>query len=228
MWLLHLCLFMWIWRFSDSHQTEKGKSSDYSVLQPRSPSLSLTRLLHWKAMADNDEELEMPRDAKIVKSLLKSMGVEDYEPRVIHKFLELWYRYVVDVLTDAQVYSEHASKSAIDCDDVKLAIQSKVNFSFSQPPPREVLLELAQNRNKIPLPKSIAGPGVLLPPDQDTLISPNYQLAIPNKRPAEPIEETEDEEAANPNPAQEDQMDMQMQQNPHQRVSFPLPKRQKD
>ena len=90
-------------------------------------------------MGDKDEESGMPRDAKIVKSLLKSMGVEGYEPRVIHKFLELWYRYVVDVLTDAQVYSEHAGKSAIDCDDVKLAIQSKVNFSFSQPPPREVI-----------------------------------------------------------------------------------------
>ncbi|KAK7325072.1 hypothetical protein VNO77_29131 [Canavalia gladiata] len=177
-------------------------------------------------MADKDEELTMPRDAKIVKTLLKSMGVDDYEPRVIHKFLELWYRYVVDVLTDAQVYSEHAAKPAIDCDDVKLAIQSKVNFSFSQPPPREVLLELAQNRNKIPLPKTTAGPGIPLPPDQDTLISPNYQFAIPNKRPAEPIEETEDEEATNPNPSQEEKTDMQ--QNPHQRVSFPLPKRQKD
>jgi transcription initiation factor TFIID subunit 9B len=90
-------------------------------------------------MADNEEDLTMPRDAKIIKSLLKSMGVEEYEPRVIHKFLELWYRYVVDVLTDAQVYSEHASKSTIDIDDVKLAIQSQVNFSFSQPPPREVI-----------------------------------------------------------------------------------------
>ena len=86
-------------------------------------------------MADKDEELVIPRDAKIMKSLLKSIGVEDYEPRVIHKFLELWYRYLMDVLTDAQVYSEHTGKSAIDCDDVKLAIQSKVNFSFSQPPP---------------------------------------------------------------------------------------------
>lgn len=90
-----------------------------------------------KRMAEGEEDL--PRDAKIVKSLLKSMGVEDYEPRVIHQFLELWYRYVVDVLTDAQVYSEHAGKAAIDCDDVKLAIQSKVNFSFSHPPPREVI-----------------------------------------------------------------------------------------
>lgn len=87
-------------------------------------------------MADREEEL--PRDAKIVKILLKSMGVDDYEPGVIHQFLELWYRYVVDILTDSQVYAEHAGKSAIDSDDVKLAIQSKVNFSFSQPPPREV------------------------------------------------------------------------------------------
>ncbi|KAK4270955.1 hypothetical protein QN277_019719 [Acacia crassicarpa] len=174
-------------------------------------------------MADKDEDL--PRDAKIVKSLLKSMGVEDYEPRVIHKFLELWYRYVVEVLTDAQVYSEHASKSAIDCDDVKLAIQSKVNFSFSQPPPREVLLELARSRNKIPLPKTIAGPGIPLPPDKDTLLSPNYQLVSPKKRPSQPMEETEDEDVADPNPSQEDRTDMQ--QNPQQRVSFPLVKRPK-
>ncbi|RDX75869.1 Transcription initiation factor TFIID subunit 9, partial [Mucuna pruriens] len=177
-------------------------------------------------MADKDEELAMPRDAKIVKSLLKSMGVDDYEPHVIHKFLELWYRYIVDVLTDAQVYSEHAGKSAVDCDDVKLAIQSKLNFSFSQPPPREVLLELAQNRNKIPLPRTIAGPGIPLPPDQDTLINPNYMFAIPNTGPSEPIEETEDEEATIPNPSQEEKIDMQ--QNPHERVSFPLPKCQKD
>ncbi|XP_021736411.1 transcription initiation factor TFIID subunit 9-like [Chenopodium quinoa] len=86
-------------------------------------------------MAEGEEDL--PRDAKIMKSLIKSMGVEEHEPRVVHQFLELWYRYAVDVLTDAHVYSEHAGKASIDCDDVKLAIQSKVNFSFSQPPPRE-------------------------------------------------------------------------------------------
>ncbi|KAF6162431.1 hypothetical protein GIB67_017319 [Kingdonia uniflora] len=91
-------------------------------------------------MGDKQEEGDegLPRDAKIVKSLLKSMGVEEYEPRVVHQFMELWYRYVVDVLTDAQLYSEHASKPTIDTDDIKLAIQTKVNFSFSQPPPREL------------------------------------------------------------------------------------------
>uniref|UniRef100_A0A803NAV7 Transcription initiation factor TFIID subunit 9 n=1 Tax=Chenopodium quinoa TaxID=63459 RepID=A0A803NAV7_CHEQI len=85
---------------------------------------------------DEGEE-DLPRDAKIIKSLLKFMGVEEHEPRVVHQFLDLWYGYVVDVLTDAQVYYEHAGKTSIDCDDVKLTIQSKVNFSFSQPPPRE-------------------------------------------------------------------------------------------
>ncbi|CAI9280363.1 unnamed protein product [Lactuca saligna] len=167
-------------------------------MPPRLPlrlsSLSPLPLRFKKSLKMADGEEDLPRDAKIVKTLLKSMGVDQYEPRVVHQFLELWYRYVVDVLTDAQVYSEHAGKSTIDSDDVKLAIQSKVNFSFSQPPPREVLLELARNRNKIPLPKSIAGPGMALPPDSDTLISPNYQLVIPRKRTNEAIEETEEEE----------------------------------
>ena len=40
-------------------------------------------------------------------------------------------------------------------------------------------------------------------------------------------EETEDEETTIPNPSQEEKIDMQ-QQELHQRVSFPLPKSQKD
>ncbi|XP_059638548.1 transcription initiation factor TFIID subunit 9-like [Cornus florida] len=141
-------------------------------------------------MADGDDQ-DLPRDAKIVKTLLQSMGVDDYEPRVIHQFLELWYRHAVDLLTDAQAYSEHAGKVTIDTHDVKLAIQSTANFSFSQPPPREVLLELARNRNKVPLPKSITNPGIPLPPDEDTLINPNYQLDIPKKQTSQTPEEME-------------------------------------
>ncbi|KAI3949176.1 hypothetical protein MKW98_026556 [Papaver atlanticum] len=175
---------------------------------------------------ENGDE-DLPRDAKIIKTLLKSMGVSEYEPHVIHQFLELWYRYVVDVLTDAQVYLEHASKPAIDPDDIKLAIQTKVNFGFSQPPPREVLLELARNRNKMPLPKSITGPGIPFPPDEDTLISPNYQLAIPRRPQAQADEEMEEDgdmvdpnQNSNLNPPQEQKTDQQ--QNTSQRVSFPL------
>ena len=54
------------------------------------------------------------------------------------QLLEFLQRYITDVLTEARVYSEHASKTAVDLDDVRLAVQAKVNFSFTQPPPREV------------------------------------------------------------------------------------------
>ncbi|CAL9123145.1 unnamed protein product [Musa acuminata var. zebrina] len=203
------------------------------------------------------EEVEVeaaaePRDARVVKELLRSMGLGDgdYEPRVVHQFLELAYRYVVDVLSDAQIYSDHASKTAIDPDDVRLAIQSKVNFSFSQPPPREVLLELARSRNKTPLPKSIAPPrSIPLPPEQDTLISPNYQLLIPRKHPPQVEETEEDIDGSNTNPiattnlsqeprigndpiattnlSQEPRIgtDQQPQQQSPQRVAFPLSSR---
>lgn len=127
------------------------------------------------------EDEDIPRDAKMVKTILESMGVTRCEPRVINQFLDLWYRYVVEVLGDAQTYSEHAGKPAIDCDDVKLAIQSRVNSSFQQPPPREMLVDLAKARNSIPLPKIIGGYGISLPPEVDTLIYPNYQLILPTR-----------------------------------------------
>ena len=91
----------------------------------------------------------------------------------------------------------------------------------------QVLLELARNRNKTPLPKSIAGPGIPLPPEQHTLISPNYQFAITKKQSKEAVEETEDDEEAadpNPNPSQEQRIDAS--QGTPQGVSFPIgPKR---
>jgi transcription initiation factor TFIID subunit 9B len=81
-----------------------------------------------------------PRDARVVRELVRSMGLGEgeHEPRVVHQFLDLAYRYVGDVLGDAQVYADHAGKPQIDADDIRHAIQAKVNFSFLQPPPREV------------------------------------------------------------------------------------------
>ncbi|WMV51855.1 hypothetical protein MTR67_045240, partial [Solanum verrucosum] len=91
----------------------------------------------------------------------------------------------------------------------------------------QVLLELARNRNKIPLPKSIAGSGVPLPPEQDTLINPNYQLAIAKKQTSQPEETEEDEESADPNPAPSKNPSLSHEktdvpQGTPQRVSFPL------
>jgi transcription initiation factor TFIID subunit 9B len=46
--------------------------------------------------------------------------------------------YTSDVFQDSLVYAEHANKNDIDLDDIQLAIQSRVNHSFTTPPPKEV------------------------------------------------------------------------------------------
>lgn len=50
----------------------------------------------------------------------------------------LFTGYITTVLEDATVYSKHAGKKDIDADDVQLAIQSRLDHSYTNPPPREV------------------------------------------------------------------------------------------
>ena len=46
--------------------------------------------------------------------------------------------YLTDVLEDAKLCSSHANKKLIDLDDIKMAIQFKLDHSYTNPPPREV------------------------------------------------------------------------------------------
>ncbi|KAG8095809.1 hypothetical protein GUJ93_ZPchr0013g37101 [Zizania palustris] len=73
-----------------------------------------------------------PHDARVVRELLHSMGLHEgeYEPCVVHQFDDLAYRYVGDVLGDAQVYADHVGKAQLDVDDVCLAIQLESQLLF--------------------------------------------------------------------------------------------------
>ncbi len=123
----------------------------------------------------------IPREAGVMVAILKEAGVTDYEPRVVSQMLEFAYRYVSDILEDAKVYSEHAEKKNIDGEDVELAIQSRVETSFTRPPPREFLVDLAKEKNSVPLPDIKQQYGLKLPPDRYCLLQPNYRL---NSRPS--------------------------------------------
>ncbi|XP_013421558.1 transcription initiation factor TFIID subunit 9B [Lingula anatina] len=127
-----------------------------------------------------------PKDAQVMASILKDMGVTDYEPRVINQMLEFTYRYVTDVLDDAKVYANHAGKKNIDTEDVKLAIQCKLDHSYTTPPPKDLLMEVAKHRNSqsLPLIKPYTGPK--LPPDRYCLSSTNYKLKA-LKKPRLPV-----------------------------------------
>jgi len=118
----------------------------------------------------------VPKDAQLMAAILKDMGVTDYEPKVINQMLEFTYRYVTDILEEAKVYSYHANKKTVDCDDVALAVHTKMDNSFTTPPPRELLLELARHKNSQPLPLIKQGIGLRLPPDRFCFLSPNYRV----------------------------------------------------
>jgi len=113
---------------------------------------------------------------QVMAQILKDMGITEYEPRVINQMLEFAFRYVTTILDDAKIYSSHAKKPNVDADDVRLAIQCRADQSFTSPPPRDFLLDIARQKNQTPLPliKPYAGPR--LPPDRYCLTAPNYRL----------------------------------------------------
>lgn len=141
----------------------------------------------------------VPKDLETIINVLKDMGVtvrvalplfvalcspalllfgrwQSYDPRVPDQLLDFIHTYTVNVLKDAQVFQAHREGAKIDMEDLRLAIQSRVNNSFTQPPPRELMLELAADRNNQPLHVVPKRYGVLLPPEQLCLLNPNYQL----------------------------------------------------
>jgi len=127
------------------------------------------------------DEKTMPKDGRVMVSILKDMGIMDFEPRVINQLLEFSYRYISTILEDSKSLSAHARKKAVDLDDVKLAVQMHTDHNLTNPPPREMLLEVAAARNAIPLPIPKQSGGLRLPPDRFCLTATNYRLK-PNKK----------------------------------------------
>ncbi|KAG0347099.1 Transcription initiation factor TFIID subunit 9B [Podila humilis] len=112
----------------------------------------------------------------VISLILQSLSVEDAEHKVIHQLLEFAHSYTTDVFQDALLYSEHAGRTDVGLDDVKLAIQGRVNHSFTSPPPKEFLLELAEEKNKVPLPLIPEKYGIRLPQERHCLTAINFQL----------------------------------------------------
>ncbi|KAI8378989.1 transcription initiation factor IID, 31kD subunit-domain-containing protein [Blakeslea trispora] len=138
--------------------------------------------------AESQKQPAQPRDARIVSLILQSLGVEEYDPKVVHQLLEFAHRYTSDVFQDALIYAEHANKPDIDLEDIQLAIQGRVNHSFTTPPPKEFLLELAQEKNKQPLPLIPEKYGIRLPADKHCLTGINFSIVPDVKTPS--FEET--------------------------------------
>ncbi|KAI8871911.1 transcription factor TAFII-31, partial [Ramicandelaber brevisporus] len=146
----------------------------------------------------------MPRDAVAVTMILRSLGIEECEPRVVPQLIEFVHKYTADVLQDAQVYADHAASAraassstsssstsntgagaqsassaaaGITKDDVQLAIQSRLNFAhLDSSGPMAAIKQFADERNKMPLPELREAYGVRLPLDKYTLTGTNFHV----------------------------------------------------
>ena len=75
------------------------------------------------------------------------------------------------------MYADHAGRPGdLQVDDVQLAIQQIIQSEFTGPPSREMMAELATERNKEPLPIITEKFGVRLPGERFCLTQPNYKV----------------------------------------------------
>lgn len=76
----------------------------------------------------------------------------------------------------AHLYAEHAAKSDIDADDIKLAIDAQLIHSFAKPPDKNMLLHMAEIKNQIPLPVIPEKFGIRAPIDRHNQLASNFQI----------------------------------------------------
>jgi transcription initiation factor TFIID subunit 9B len=112
--------------------------------------------------------------------MLKAMGIEKYEPAVVHMLLDVLYGHVSGLLHAARGLADHAGRAEVDLDDLHLAAATQ--RSQPEPPTRAAVLALARQRNAVPLPlppdaPACAPAGLPLPP-RDARLQPQDGIII--------------------------------------------------
>ncbi|WZN61157.1 subunit 9 of transcription initiation factor TFIID [Chloropicon roscoffensis] len=133
-----------------------------------------------------------PSVARAVSDLLKEMGSEDHEPRVVYQLVEFITTYVHGVLGTAEEYAEHAGRAGeeIAWKDIALALgKSKgpqmdplgvfdpvIPSGFPTKPNAQLLRAIAQRANSKKLPDITKKVGLSLPQDDSCLTSQNFEV----------------------------------------------------
>ncbi|KAI7836507.1 hypothetical protein COHA_009653 [Chlorella ohadii] len=130
---------------------------------------------------------EQPAEAVMILDLLKTLGIKQYDPRVVDCLLDLTYKAASDILSDAEAINLAAggNGASLTPQDIALAAAQHARLQ-PQPPSMQELHALARRINAQPL----TGPdgkqhGIKLPPVADCLLSQNFQVK-PRQRPQAP------------------------------------------
>ncbi|KAI5287806.1 Transcription initiation factor TFIID subunit 9 [Ascosphaera aggregata] len=156
-----------------SHKNEcKGSADD---APPQFPATSL----------QDDGKSRRPRDVRLMHMLLASQGVTAYQERVPLQLLDFAYRYTSSTLQDAvYLVTEgypgdmpggrggegggskivHHDLSTISLSALRMSIASRLHYQFQPTLPKEFLLEMAAERNRVVLPGAVRGVDTGVPP----------------------------------------------------------------
>jgi transcription initiation factor TFIID subunit 9B len=116
-----------------------------------------------------------PRDAATVERILRSMGVDDYEPGVLHQLLAFMHAHCADVFSNGATYAAHAGRERVECEDVRLVCRLK--SAEAQITSAPFLEWLSRERNRQPIPAApTSTSGIQLPFQKHCLLTANYDL----------------------------------------------------
>jgi len=136
---------------------------------------------------------QQPDAAARLRTLLTSMGVHDYEPRVVHQLLEFQQTYLTEIFEDGAIYAEHAGRPGqLECEDVQLA--TRLRAAIFQTTAPKLLESMAKDRNRSAI-RQPPVPGIQLPEAHLCLVQENWQLTLPPVEPADTTSEPADRRA---------------------------------
>ncbi|RAL16654.1 putative transcription initiation factor TFIID, 31kD subunit [Aspergillus homomorphus CBS 101889] len=114
-----------------------------------------------------------PRDVRLIHMLLASLGVTAYQERVPLQLLDFAYRYTSSVLQDAVHLATEgyagattdagaAARGPLEVNSVslpalRLSIASRLHYQFQPGLPKEFLMDVAAERNRVALPGASRG-----------------------------------------------------------------------
>jgi transcription initiation factor TFIID subunit 9B len=124
-----------------------------------------------------------PRDARLIHLILANMGVHAYTERVPLQLLDFAYRYTSSILSDALSYEpplpttssskkrggaagDGSGEDGISLNALRTAVGARAAGTFNTSLGKEFMSEVAQERNRIALPRVEREFGVRLPPER--------------------------------------------------------------
>lgn len=127
---------------------------------------------------------DTPREARVIASIIRSMGVDKYEAGVVHALMQLLHTHVGELLEEAQGVAEHAGRAELELDDLRLAAAAAA-ARVPAPPGPAAVLQLARERNALPLPLRV--PDLPLPPVGEWLRVQRGPGVVIDEPPADPF-----------------------------------------